>query len=263
MMKAKRSKLLLAWIAVLAFLIGCIPSSCAEESAVDAEKNLAEFGLTPDDVVSAYSESTRGTMDFWFPARPDGSPTYIWFDVTGDGCVDLCTGRVYGSGMVRRDIIVYDPVNREKYILDGYNYDFYIDGISENRLVVIKKGPNGYGDPVKEFTGTTILDNGILVFVADPKPVSSDSDSLFDLSQAPVPYRKAVEIASAFVKEFLDAEYYDEIQIQSEVSVDENGSVKCCWIIDFYWLKRQDYIVYVNAETGEIETSYTVSEGIG
>ena len=95
------------------------------------------------------------------------SSRYELFDVTEDGCVDLCTCVTWGSGMVRTDLIVYDPVNDVSYVLDGYSFDYLIDHVEEERLVIVKEGPHGYGDPVTRTYGTVRLVENQLVFLAD------------------------------------------------------------------------------------------------
>ena len=52
-------------------------------------------------------------------------------------------------------------------MLDGYNYDYLIDRVTEDRIVIIEKGPNGYNDPVTETYGTVKLENRKLVFIPD------------------------------------------------------------------------------------------------
>ena len=53
---------------------------------------------------------------------PDAlQPRIELFDVTADGCDDLCTCVTWGSGMVRTDLVVYDPLNEDLYVLDGYS----------------------------------------------------------------------------------------------------------------------------------------------
>ena len=91
----------------------------------------------------------------------------ILCDVTGDGINDLCYSNTFGSGMVRTRCIVYDRVEDETYVLDGYNYDYFVQGEEDGRLVVLESGPNGYGDPITETLGTVELQDGILVFVPD------------------------------------------------------------------------------------------------
>ena len=112
-----------------------------------------------------------GFTGYWLPYSPDAKPMYCLFDVTGDGCVDVCTHQMWGSGMVRTHTIIFDPLNHERYILDGYNYDYVVRGVEDGRLVVMKRGPNGYGDPITETFGTVVLEDGRLVFVPDePEP---------------------------------------------------------------------------------------------
>ena len=101
---------------------------------------------------------------------PDAlQPRIELFDVTADGCDDLCTCVTWGSGMVRTDLLVYDPLNEDLYVLDGYSYDYLIDHVEEGRIVIVKKGPHGYGDPVTKIYGTVKLENKQLVFSADPE----------------------------------------------------------------------------------------------
>ena len=103
-------------------------------------------------------------MAFPDPARTD----FDLFDITGDGTPELFTNITWGSGMVRTDLVVYDPVNKALYILDGYRYDYIIEYAEDDRIVIGKKGPNGYGDPVTVTLGTVKLENDQLVFEADP-----------------------------------------------------------------------------------------------
>lgn len=129
--------------------------------------NLEEFGLSLDEAV----EGLRGTgysVSLGLPYSPDRDhPAFRMVDVTGDGCTDLCTCEMVGSGMVRVILIVYDPLQREKYVLDGYNYSYAINDVTDGRLVVTEKGPYGYSDPLTETTGTVKLEDGKLVFCAD------------------------------------------------------------------------------------------------
>ena len=152
-------------------LLLSISSAFAEEEYfAAAEQNLIDHGLTLEDVINDYQgelSKVKGPASFWLPWLPDGAPSFTLFDVTGDGCVDLCSGRMFGSGMVRLEVVVYDPISRDRYILDGYNYDYYVRDVSADRLVVVERGPNGYGDPIKEKTGTIVLEEGHLVFVPD------------------------------------------------------------------------------------------------
>ena len=164
-------KVLMIAVVSMVFLSRCMSFAFAEDPYwTAAEQNLIDHGLTLEDVLNDYSgenSKSKGPASFWLPWLPDGAPSFTLFDVTGDGCVDLVRGRMFGSGMVRLELVVYDPLAHETYILDGYNYDYYISSVSEDRLVVVERGPNGYGDPVKEKTGTVILEEGHLVFVPD------------------------------------------------------------------------------------------------
>ena len=235
-------------------LLALVFSAFAEAPDGDAEGNLAEFGLTPDGVLREYTGADRGSP----PALRIGPHT--WFDVTGDGCVDLCTGRMFGSGMVRLETVVYDPVARKSYILDGYNYDFLIGGVSEGRLVIVKKGPNGYGDPVAETRGTVLLAGERLIFMADHQPVVLGTEEPFDVSLAAVPSGEAVRTAEKFAVEYLDVKYFNEVTVDAAAS---DGNSRFCWAVSFSWSGQQECIVYVNTQTGEVENSFIPDEGQG
>ena len=258
-----RRKNLIAGIAWILLLVLCMSAALAEDSAVDAAENLAAFGLNPEDILVEYIGFLPEGGGIRVREPGENRPATLWFDLTGDGCVDLCTGRMYGSGMVRIQMAVYDPLSREQYILDGYDYNFLVDSISEGRLIVVKRGPYGYGDPVTEVRGTAILDNGRLVFVSDPEPDTSVTEDLFDPSQAAVSVDQAVLTASAFAREYLDAKYYNEITVSHMGLGESSETLRYCWLISFYEYGHQEYIVYVNTETGEVENSFTIDEGIG
>ena len=55
---------------------------------------------------------------------------YYSADITGDGVEDRCISITTGSGMVRTDCLVYDTQDHTGYVLDGYNYDYKISGVS-------------------------------------------------------------------------------------------------------------------------------------
>ena len=101
-------------------------------------------------------------------AGPDKTDIAL-YDITGDGFPDLFTNDTWGSGMVRTDLIVYDPVDEKLYVLDGYDYDYLIDRIEKDRIVIVKEGPHGYGDPVTKAYGTVKPENGKLIFIPDPE----------------------------------------------------------------------------------------------
>ena len=112
------------------------------------------------------------------PVFPIGEP--LMFDVTGDGVEDSVSGAMVGSGMVRTQLHVVDGATGEQYILDGYNYDYFLEGVEDGRLVVTESGPNGYGDPIKKTQGTVILQNGILIFVADDNKIKENTAAIFE-----------------------------------------------------------------------------------
>ena len=262
-MTATGKKHLFAGLAWILLLVLCVSAAFAEDSAADAEKNLAGYGLSPEDVFMEYLGYIPDSNGFRLTSAEESRPAYLWYDLTGDGCMDLCTGRMTGSGMVRIQLAVYDPLSKEQYILDGYDYNYLADSIQENRLIVVKKGPYGYGDPVTEVQGTVLLDNGRLLFAGDPEPGPSGSEDLFDPSQAAVSADRAVLTASAFIREYLDAGYCSEASVSHMELGGESGDPRYCWLISFYEYGQQKYIVYVNTETGEVENSFSVDEGIG
>ena len=102
-------------------------------------------------------------MSYPDPARPE----FELFDVTGDGSADLCKCITWGSGMVRTDLVVYDPVEKKLYVLDGYNYNYLIDHVEEDRIVIVKDGPYGYNEPLVKTFGTVKTEDCRLVFVPD------------------------------------------------------------------------------------------------
>ena len=127
----------------------------------------------PSEVNPVDSEIPSETSEKTEPASSEKIPYGLWggeavyFDVTGDGNDDKCYGNMTGSGMVRVQCIVKDETNNVKYVLDGYDYSYHIEGVEDGRLVVTEKGPYGYGDPLVETTGTVKIINDRLVFVAD------------------------------------------------------------------------------------------------
>ena len=74
---------------------------------------------------------------------------------------------------------------------------------------------------------------------------------------------QAVLTASAFAREYLDAKYYNEITVSHMGLGESSETLRYCWLISFYEYGHQEYIVYVNTETGEVENSFTIDEGIG
>ena len=99
------------------------------------------------------------------PAQPE----FELFDITGDGSADLCTCVTWGSGMVRTDLVVYDALEKKLYVLDGYNYNYMIDHVEEDRIVIVMEGPYGYNEPLVKTFGTVKIEDSRLVFVPDPQ----------------------------------------------------------------------------------------------
>ena len=130
----------------------------ADPESVDMEAAAREMEQAIREQIPA-----SGRMRYPNPLQPD----YEFFDVTGDGCADLCTCVTWGSGMVRTDLVVYDPAAKRLYVLDGYNYDYLIDHVEDDRIVIAMKGPNGYNEPVLTTFGTVRTEDGRIVFVPD------------------------------------------------------------------------------------------------
>ena len=103
------------------------------------------------------------------PFAGSEKPDLALYDLTGDGTPELFTNVTWGSGMVRTDLVVYDPVEENLYVLDGYDYDYLIDKVEKDRIVIVKEGPHGYGDPVTKTYGTVKPENGKLIFIPDPE----------------------------------------------------------------------------------------------
>lgn len=125
--------------------------------------NLADYGIDPQEAIQKMVQSVGENL----PANGRVlSGLYEPSDITGDGCMDLFTCVTWGSGTVRTVLAVYDPVHEYLYVLDGYNYDYLIDHAEEERIVIVKQGPNGYDDPVTRTYGSVKLENRQLIFVS-------------------------------------------------------------------------------------------------
>lgn len=130
----------------------------AEAESIDMEEAAAEMR-------QAIRERFHGGG--WMPSCGASKPDFELFDVTGDGCPDLCKCVTWGSGMVRTDLVVYDPAGKELYVLDGYDYSYLIDRVGEDRIIVAMKGPYGSERPIMTTFGTIRMEDGRLVFVPD------------------------------------------------------------------------------------------------
>lgn len=127
----------------------------AESESIDIDEAAWEMG-----------QAIREQMPPAFYPNP-AQQGFELFDVTGDGCADLCTCVTWGSGMVRTDLVVYDPAVKSLYVLDGYNYSYLIDHVEEDRIVIAMKGPYGSENPILTTFGTVKTEDGRIVFVPD------------------------------------------------------------------------------------------------
>ena len=145
------------------------PIQFADEPAYDPMAELSARGIDVEAAAVKMHQAIGENLppSAMMPYPDPTNPTYKLADVTEDGCPDLCTCVTWGSGMVRTDLIVYDPVEEALYVLDGYNYDYIIDRVDNGRLVVVMEGPNGYNDPVTRTYGTVTLQNRQLIFTPD------------------------------------------------------------------------------------------------
>ena len=140
-----------------------------QETGSDAGHAAEAESIDMDEAAGEMKQAIRaqipasGRMPYPNPAKP----AFELFDVTGDGCADLCTCVTWGSGMVRTDLVVYDPIEKKLYVLDGYNYDYLIDHVEEDRIVIVMDGPHGYNEPLVKTFGTVKTEDGRLVFVPD------------------------------------------------------------------------------------------------
>lgn len=97
------------------------------------------------------------------------SHDFTEYDVTGDGCVDLCTTLTEGSGIVSECIIVYDAVNQRTYELNGRNAadgkptDYWIDSVKDDGIF-IRRAETPYNGTDDSELGKLAFDDGKLYF---------------------------------------------------------------------------------------------------
>lgn len=117
----KEIKILLATLSVLSLLSAC--SKTGQNYAI-TEADKEEF--------ISIIEQQHTLMGTFY------SRDFIEYDVTGDGCVDLCTTLTEGSGIVSSCVIVYDAVNHQTYELSGRDasIDYLIDSVRDDSLYV-------------------------------------------------------------------------------------------------------------------------------
>lgn len=134
--------------------------------------SIGVFGCTkkPDiqiDYEAAEEEFTRELSEnqtFYY-----SHTNFERYDITGDGYDDLYTVATGGSGMIRDDIFVYDPVNRQVYIVtssdeDGI-YSYRIEKAGKSGLVVARSSLLLSSDD--EVVGKLEFVDDSIVFVED------------------------------------------------------------------------------------------------
>ena len=146
-------------------ILSAVLAACMLLAFASCEKSSQEETLPEETSIESSGGWPRSDFCGGYPFTMKELVTL--YDVTDDGIVDMCYCMMCGSGMVRTEIIVYDRNNDTRYVLDGFNYDYFIRGVEDERLIVIESGPNGYGDPIIETPGTVEIQDGSLVFVAD------------------------------------------------------------------------------------------------
>ena len=159
----------LVFFLLMFMVVLCVSGSAAERAARDYFENPDKESMDLDEAVREMKQAigeqipASGGMLFHDPEHPD----FELFDITGDGSADLCKCITWGSGMVRTDLVVYDPMEKKLYVLDGYNYNYLIDHVEEDRIVIAMEGPYGYNEPLVKTFGTARIEDGRLVFVPD------------------------------------------------------------------------------------------------
>lgn len=160
----RRSVRLLSWM-----MIGCIGiCGCSRKSSkpeVDYQAAEKEF--------DEYMQELE-LPSFFFAT---GGESKYRYDVTGDGVEDLLRGGVYGSGIIRETVFVYDPVTHTgRWLVDSKDgtkggefdatYHFTVDSCKEDGLVIERNNQLTLGDDdIEGCLGTIILQEDELVFV--------------------------------------------------------------------------------------------------
>ena len=60
----------------------------------------------------------------------------IYFDVTKDNNLDLCTTVTIGTDWKHTAVVVYDVANKKFYGIENNSVNYYIKGIEKNKLIV-------------------------------------------------------------------------------------------------------------------------------
>lgn len=85
----------------------------------------------------------------------------LQYDITGDGVGDIFGFILYGSGMPRTCMVVYDYVNHKGYLLDGYNNSYNLERLEQGELLIRQHNARNSEDTI----GKVVLSDGKLVFV--------------------------------------------------------------------------------------------------
>ncbi len=152
----------------------------------------------------------------------------IRFDVTGDGHDDLCSSKMFGSGMVQVITYVYDEYNDEEYVLnsftskDEYGYDYSVLGVEDDTILVAEQ--RFYPAATATKFGTLAIENEKLIFV----PFEEDSPMI----------EKAKKVCETKEKTYF--KLFD---------IEESGQVT----LDYFWrdLDRDNSLEDIEKEIGE------------
>ena len=136
----------------------------------DSKTDEAEKEVKIDKYVNLDMKQAAKELDEYCYGRPVcvrlDSAEYpeqnIVYDITGDGNDDLITGLIYGSGIVRNDIVVYDVYNQAFYSL-GDDKNKYRNLKFEDGCLSVER----YSYSKNYASGTVEFINNELVFVAE------------------------------------------------------------------------------------------------
>jgi hypothetical protein len=123
MNKSKKIFTALSVAAILLSMTACEeplsePVETSAETAIDMEQAMAEL----DEYCSQESAYVR--FDNYY------------YDFTGDGNDDIITSYMYGSGIVRHIIVLYDVANQEFYSLGDDDNAYFIISFEDGHLSV-------------------------------------------------------------------------------------------------------------------------------
>ena len=136
----------------------------------DSKTDEAEKEVKIDKYVNLDMKQAAKELDEYCYGRPVcvrlDSAEYpeqnIVYDITGDGYDDLITGLMYGSGIVRNDIVVYDVYNQTFYTL-GDDKNKYRNLKFEDGCLSVER----YSYSKNYASGTVKFINNELVFISD------------------------------------------------------------------------------------------------